>query len=84
MGFKIDVNELTIGDIEELETLVGKPFGEIFADGNLSAKAMAAIVYVVKRRDEPGFTLDDARTMKLGEIEFDVEPDPTKPGGSSS
>ncbi|MGR6999943.1 hypothetical protein ACU686_20675 [Yinghuangia aomiensis] len=36
----------------------------------ISAKAMKAMVWIVTRRTNPGFTLDDARNVAVTELEW--------------
>lgn len=80
----IDVDDLTFGEMEAVEGVLGKPFSEAFGSGGVSATAAVALIYVVKRRDNPDFTIDDARALKLSSLEFGAEPDPTNGSGSST
>lgn len=77
----INPDDLTLGEVEAIEEVVGKPFSEAFA-GAVSAKAAIALVYVVKRRDNPDFTLDDARAYKIADLELGAGADPTNGSGS--
>ncbi|MDP9388183.1 MAG: hypothetical protein M3Q48_09810 [Actinomycetota bacterium] len=79
----IDPDDLTLGEVEQLEELTGKPLGEMF-NGAISAKAATALVYVIKRREDPAFTLDDARAFKIGGLNIAGESDPTNGGVSTS
>lgn len=86
-----DPNDLTFGDMEDFESIVGVPFevalaakptldpetGEFQRDnrGRLvtkvqpSPKAMVALIYIGVRRTDPTFTVDDARKMKVSELQ---------------
>ena len=73
----IDLGELTVSEIETIEEVMGEPFDTAFADGKPRGKMLRAIGYVVKRRANPDFTLEDAGNLivKL------AEPDPTDAAG---
>lgn len=49
----------------------GRPLSET----HLTARVIKALVYVTKRRDNPAFTLEDARHVRLSELKF-AESDP--------
>ena len=73
---QIDLDDLTLGEMEEVEQIVGVPFGEAFEDTTLSAKALLALVYVVKRRENPNFTLDQARNFRLSDLQVSMGGEP--------
>lgn len=56
----IDLGKLRIREIEEIEEIAEAPFDSLFQEGKPRGKALRAIGYVVKRRENPDFTLDDA------------------------
>lgn len=74
---RIDFDELTLGEVEEFEELAGVPFSSI--DKGMPARAMTVLVFLVLRRTNPGYTLDDARQEKVSAIARGMEatPDPT-------
>lgn len=41
----------------------------------LSTKALKALVWIIKRQDDPNFTLEDARNVKVSELDIEGEPD---------
>jgi hypothetical protein len=60
------LDDLSLGEVEEFETAMG---GQTLAEVDLSsAKAIIWLVYLVRRREDPAFTLDDARAVKLTDI----------------
>ena len=87
MALEIDLDALTLGDIENLEEACGRPAGQVIADfekGNIVAKDLTALVWVFKSRTDPEFTLDDARNIKLSEMgTFDNPPEDAAPGAAS-
>ena len=76
-GKAYDLEDFELGDLEWLEDFLGAPLN----DGNAlnSMKAAVGFVYIVKRRDNPDFTIDDARKVKLASIDAPAEPAPAKP-----
>lgn len=82
MEIELDLNRLTVGDVEDIEDICGKPLDELdFRHPN--GKLIKAIVYIIARRGDPSFTLDDARKIELSEIRL-KEPEtanPTAEGG---
>lgn len=80
----IDPDDLSLGEVEAIEDILGKPFSQVFADGGVSAKAAVALVYVVMRRDDATFTLDDARAFKIGSLKLGAGADPTNGSGSNT
>lgn len=81
---RIDPDDLSLGEVESIEEILGQPFSQVFVNGGVSAKAAVALVYVVKRRDDPAFTLDDARSLKIGSLDFGQAADPTNGGGPTN
>lgn len=77
----IDPDDLTLGEVETIEDIVGKPFSQVFSNGGVSAKAAVALVYVVKRRANPDFTLEEARAYKISDLDFGAGADPTNGSG---
>jgi hypothetical protein len=92
-SMKLDVNALTVGDLEDFEDFVGKPLDEAVVEkplrdpdsgkrltdkeGNplsevkVGAKALVALVWLVKRQGDPAFTVADARKVKVSELAVD-------------
>lgn len=79
-GIDINVDTLTIGEIEAAENLCGKSIMPIISRGDFPAAVLAALVTVVKQRDNPAFTYQDARGIRIGEIKT-ADGDPTTPAG---
>lgn len=70
-----DVNEITVDEAIELETLCGTAVSEI--DWQHPPMVLVkAMIYISKRRQDPEFTFEDAGKVKITSIEV-VEPDPT-------
>lgn len=82
MDLNIDVNDLTLGEVEFFETESGLSFDDLAA-GRTNTRAIIALVTITERRTNPDFTMDDARKLKLGDIKVSGPPDadPTEPAG---
>jgi hypothetical protein len=56
--------KLTLGEVEFIEDTTGQALGEIFKEGAFpTAKTIAVVALVVKRRTAPETTLDDMRAL---------------------
>lgn len=75
-------DDLTIGDLEDFEEIVGASIDDAFQDGkSVSTKTLKAVVFITKRRDNPDFTLEDARKVKVSELVLEPsKADPTDAG----
>lgn len=89
VDIKLNPDDLTLGDLEDFEELVGKPIDEVVkpvpvtdefgarvfdAKGRpemtvkVPTKAVIALVWLSQRRDNPEFTLADARKVRVGSL----------------
>lgn len=76
-----DPNTLTMGELEEIEDLTGRNVSVELGRGQPSAKTLTALVYVFMRRDDPAFTMDDARATKVDGFRVESTSDPKEPAG---
>lgn len=83
---EIDINDLTLGDLEDIEGVVGSEAMRFLMRGEVSPKGMVALVWVAKRQTQPGFSLDDARKVSLSAFSFETGSglDPTDDADTSS
>ena len=84
---QLDIGELTLGEMELWEELTGEPFGSFLSacDGDLQrlpTRHLLALIVVLKRRDDPDYSLDDARQLHISDVEFAA--DPTAAAGTSA
>ena len=78
----LDINELTIGDLEAIEEATGTTASKAldgFKSGDVSARVLTAVVLVCLRKTHPEATLDDARAVRVSAIKGDT-PDPLESG----
>ena len=62
---KINPEDLTLGDIETIEDLSGQPIGWLGNSDKPQGKMMVAVAYTIGLRDDPHYTLDQARKMRV-------------------
>jgi hypothetical protein len=61
-GDEYDLDDLDIGEMEEIEILAEAPFSEINAG---SAKGMKAFVFVLLKRNNPEITMEEIKKVKM-------------------
>jgi hypothetical protein len=64
-GRTYSLDELTLGELEGLEDHMGLPLSQV--DVN-SARAMRYLVYTVKLREDPGYTLELAGQVRVVDL----------------
>lgn len=69
----IDFDDLTFEELEELEDILDKPFDEFF-DGKRSAKVMRGLAFIAKRRQDPEFTWEDAKSLRVRDAKGASDP----------
>lgn len=63
--FTLDVNELTIDDIETIEDITGRPIDALSDPDMPKGKMMRAIAFVQARRTDPDATLESVGKLKM-------------------
>lgn len=66
-NFSLD--NLTLGEISQLEELSGLSLSEIAEEHAPKGKFMTALAYLAKRREDPSFTFSQAETLTLAEVQ---------------
>lgn len=68
----MDFDDITLGEIEEIEEYAGLPITDIGDMQKVGAtKLRTALAWIIKRRENPDFTIQDAKNMKSQEL-FDL------------
>lgn len=76
-GDKFELDDFELGELEWLEDYLGKSLNE--AGALSSMKTAVGFVYLVKKRSDPEFTVEQARKVKLAAIDGgEPEPEPAK------
>jgi hypothetical protein len=63
----IKFEELTLGEIEEIEMLLGRSVDEAFADGQPKGRALRVFYFIVKRRDDASYKFEDTEKVSQSE-----------------
>jgi hypothetical protein len=74
----MDIDTLTLGDIEDIENYAGLSFSDIGEDKPGVSKLRTALVWVLKRKANPEFTIEEARNMTPDELSAIFEDTPLK------
>jgi hypothetical protein len=64
---QFDFESLTLEEVELIENLTNASIDEAFANGKPKGKALAAFVWVVMKRDNPNYKMEDAKKISLKE-----------------
>lgn len=78
---RVDVGDLTLGELAAAGELLGVPLHDAMG-GVAQAKGIAAIVCILQRRTDPGYTLEEALGLRMRDVEL-VGADPEAPAGSN-
>ena len=73
------LQDLELGEVEEIEELSGVSFAAISQGGPATFKVVRALIYVLKHRDDPDYTFEDTRRVKLTEVNEILNPTPAAP-----
>lgn len=83
--YDFDIDDLYAGEIVDLEEASGKALGELaegFVKGSFTSAAW--LLWVLRRRDEPSFTVADMRQIRMSELDFEIEDEaPAEPQKAS-
>ncbi len=74
-GREYAIDDFEIGELEWLEDELGATLDEVNWG---SMKAAVRIIYLIKHRDDPAFTLEDARKEKLRVLTDEPKTGPAK------
>ena len=60
-----DFESLTLEEVELIESLTNSSIDEAFGNGKPKGKALAAFVWVVLKRDNSNYKMEDAKKLSL-------------------
>lgn len=63
----IKFEDLTLGEIEEIELMIGRSLDEAFADGQPKGKALRVIYFIAKRREDPNYKYEQTENVSQSE-----------------
>ena len=68
----LNVDDLTLGELEDIEERTGVNVATLRGGGPPPSKVLTALVWVMKRREDPSFTYEQARELKVTELVGEV------------
>lgn len=74
-----DLDDLTVEEIEDIEEATGCSIDRLFADDRPRGKTLRAIAWIVKRREDPAFTFEQA-----GKVKIKLSDTPANPTGADA
>lgn len=63
----IKFDQLTLGEIEEIELLIGGSIDSAFADGKPKGRSLRAVYFIAKRKEVPGLKFEDTEKVPQAE-----------------
>ena len=72
--FNIDINDLTIGEVVEIEELTGLPLDALGQPDAPKGKMMQALAFISKKREDPDFTWEQAGELRISAVSEKVDP----------
>ena len=75
---KFDFESLTLEEVELIENLTNSSIDEAFGDGKPKGKALSAFVWVVQKRTNPNYKMEDAKKLSLKEALSMIQGEETK------
>jgi hypothetical protein len=75
---KFDFESLTLEEVELIENLTNAGIDEAFGNGKPKGKALAAFVWVVTKRDNPNYKMEDAKKLSLKDALAMIQGDEAK------
>ena len=73
----LDLDDMTLGELEVIEEVAGAEAVMLLMAKQMTVKALIAVAYVVRRRTNPEFTVEDAKSIKVVALK-QPDPDPEK------
>ncbi len=75
----MNVNDLTMGEIDEVETFAGQPLSTLASTEQSNTKLLIGLAWVINRKADPKFTLEHAKKLTMNEITSLLEDDEDDP-----
>lgn len=64
----MDFDEITLGELAEIEAFADASITEIMEATPAATKLKIGMAWVLKRRTEPKFTVEDAKALTMSEL----------------
>jgi hypothetical protein len=73
-----DFESLTLEEVETLENLTGEAIDQAFGNGKPKGKVLKAFIWIVMKRENPKFTIEEASKFSLKQALSMVQGDDEK------
>ena len=73
-----DFESLTLEEVELIENLVGESIDQAFGDGKPKGKALKVFTWIVIKRNNPKFTIEEASKYTLNQALSMIQGDEAK------
>jgi hypothetical protein len=73
-----DFESLTLEEVELIENLTNTGIDEAFGNGKPKGKALSAFVWVVLKRDNPNYKMEEAKKLSLKDALAMIQGDDSK------
>ena len=71
---ELDQGELTLGDLEDAESVLGFPLAEVGERPGGTTRLATAMIWIRRRKLDPTFTFEQARALPIGAM-IDIRDD---------
>jgi hypothetical protein len=61
----IKFEDLTLGEIEEIEMLTGGAIEDVYQDGKPKGRALRVLYWIAKRKEVPGYKFEDTDKVSM-------------------
>ncbi len=78
---RLDMADLTLGELADVTEMLGVGLQDAL-QGPKQPLAMAAIAWIIHRRDDPTYTYEQAKTLRMADLEV-VNTDPEALAGDN-
>lgn len=75
-----DFESLTLDEVEVIENLLGASIDEAFGDGKPKGKALKVFAWMITKRSNPSYTIEQASKLSLKDALSMIQGDPEKKG----
>lgn len=63
------LDDFTLGEIDMIENITGASIGSIAGEDKPQARFLMAMATVLRKREDPEFTLEDASKLRMSELQ---------------
>jgi hypothetical protein len=78
---KLRLEDLTLREMIAIEEELGCALSVALEKSQM--RATAVMIWTIRKRADPGFTLDQALDLTVGEMQAEIESPPEVPGGGN-